>query len=478
MEFFEDIPYILAGLALYIGIHNLYVYLAARGKKSDFYFSLASFCIGFYDIVLGLLYNATSLETGYLWQYLSIIIVQGFAIIFITFVIYFANVRGRFLGTILPRFFQVYFTSSFLLAIIFPSLVLDTSIPRIMSIPMFGIVYYRSASGVLSYISVGVSFLGFIYLWAIAYRNYQTSSHTREAKFLLGALSVLIACGINDILVSEEIYTFISLFEYGYIAMLLLMTGTITGTFVASKNEAEAASRAKSDFLANMSHELRTPLNVIIGFSEVLADGLAGSVTTEQRDNLNTIRDAAQHVLSIINTMLELAKFEVGKMTVEKKWFAIGDLVESCAHLFVEKVKETEIAFRIDSSVGDLQVLADEEKVRQVVFNLLSNAFKFTPNGGKCGITLRKNLDELEVTVWDTGIGIAEENLPKLFVPFQQIEDPQVKQFAGTGLGLHYSKKLVEIHGGKIWAESTLGKGSQFSFTLPLADSLNVAGED
>lgn len=231
---------------------------------------------------------------------------------------------------------------------------------------------------------------------------------------------------------------------------------------------AEAANRAKSDFLANMSHELRTPLNSIIGFSEILLDGLAGPVIDEQKENLEIIHNMGQHVLRIINAILDVSKIDAGKMTLNLEPILLYDLLTSSYEIFKAEAARKNITIQLDIPEHcDRQIVADKGKVRQVIYNLVENAIKFTPNKGTVGLRVMQEEKMCEITVWDTGLGISRENLEKLFQPFQQLEDPYSKSFQGTGLGLYFSRRLVELHGGILWAESEPGKGSQFHFTIP-----------
>ncbi len=229
------------------------------------------------------------------------------------------------------------------------------------------------------------------------------------------------------------------------------------------------ASRAKSDFLANMSHELRTPLNSILGFSEVLQDQLFGDLNEKQQEYVSYILGSGRHLLALINDILDLAKVEAGKMTLEVNSFPLQSLLGSAMNMLKEKALKHGIALELDldPSLTADTVEADERKLKQILFNLLSNAVKFTPDGGAVRVRAERDGEFLKIMVADTGIGIKPEDIGKLFHSFSQLESPYAKQYEGTGLGLALTKKLVDLHGGRIWVESEEGKGSSFFFTIP-----------
>lgn len=239
-----------------------------------------------------------------------------------------------------------------------------------------------------------------------------------------------------------------------------------------AKVSAEAASRAKSDFLANMSHELRTPLNSIIGFSEVLQDGLFGKLNEKQQQYTDNINTSGKHLLSLINDILDLSKVESGKMELEpEEFFLKKDLLDSSITMLQEKATKHNINLTLEvTPLDDIKINADLKKLKEIMYNLLSNAVKFTPDGGSVRVVAkRKDVPPgIEIAVEDTGIGIKSEDMAKLFREFSQIESVYIKNHEGTGLGLVLTKKLVQLHSGRIWAESEFGKGSRFTFTIPL----------
>jgi two-component system, NtrC family, sensor kinase len=229
--------------------------------------------------------------------------------------------------------------------------------------------------------------------------------------------------------------------------------------------ELEAASLHKSQFLANMSHELRTPLNAIIGFSQVLRDGMFGEVNAKQQEYLEDILSSGNHLLSLINDVLDLSKVEAGQIELDVAPFLLRDALESGVVMVRERATRDGVRVTVEPTDVGL-VSGDERRVRQVLFNLLSNAVKFTPEGGHVDVRALQVNGEVRVSVADTGPGIAAEDLERIFEEFQQTE-AGLEQREGTGLGLALSKQLVELHGGRIWVHSEPGAGSTFVFTLP-----------
>ncbi len=240
---------------------------------------------------------------------------------------------------------------------------------------------------------------------------------------------------------------------------------------VMAKLAAESANRAKSEFLANMSHELRTPLNAIIGFSEVLADQYFGPLNQKQTEYVSDIRDSGRHLLSLINDILDLTNIETGKMQPEFSVVAIGKLLSECRSMVREKClkHQIELVLTLSPDTEELQVIADKRRLKQVMLNLLTNAAKFTPDRGRIEISARKNDQELLISVSDTGIGIAPEHQGKIFDLFYQVESGLRGKTPGAGLGLNLSKRIVDMHGGRLWVQSAgVGQGSRFSFLLPM----------
>ncbi len=231
-------------------------------------------------------------------------------------------------------------------------------------------------------------------------------------------------------------------------------------------SELEAASRHKSEFLANMSHELRTPLNAIIGFSQVLRERMFGEVNEKQEEYLDDILSSGNHLLSLINDVLDLSKVEAGQVELEVASFSLREALESGVVMVRERATEDGVQIAL-APITDVDVVTgDERRIRQVIFNLLSNAVKFTPTEGSVDVQATQMNGEVRVSVTDTGPGIAAEDHERIFEEFQQTQ-AGVEQREGTGLGLALSKRLVELHGGRIWVESEPGQGSTFVFTLP-----------
>jgi signal transduction histidine kinase len=238
---------------------------------------------------------------------------------------------------------------------------------------------------------------------------------------------------------------------------------------IADKSrQLEAASRHKSEFLANMSHELRTPLNAVIGFSEVLLQRMFGDLNPKQDEYLKDIYASGQHLLSLINDILDLSKIEAGRMELAPAPFHLPSALENAVTLVKERAARHGITLQVDVDPRLGEMVGDERKLKQVLLNLLSNAVKFTPEGGRVSLKARRTDGLVEIAVTDTGIGIAPEDQAAIFEEFRQVGSDEARKQEGTGLGLTLAKKFVELHGGRIWVESEVGRGSAFTFTLPI----------
>jgi two-component system CheB/CheR fusion protein len=233
--------------------------------------------------------------------------------------------------------------------------------------------------------------------------------------------------------------------------------------------ELKRTSRVKSEFLANMSHELRTPLNSINGFSEVLYDETFGVLNEKQKKYVNNVLTSGKHLLLLINQILDMAKVESGKMKLTLSVLPMKSLLNEISLLVADMVSKKKIEMLLEIAADLPDIEADELKVKEIIYNLLSNAVKFTPEGGRIGMRARKTDSKIEVVVWDTGEGIAAENMEKIFEGFFRVDTPYSRVTEGTGLGLPLSKKMVELHGGKLFVESEgLNKGTSVKFTLPI----------
>jgi signal transduction histidine kinase len=229
----------------------------------------------------------------------------------------------------------------------------------------------------------------------------------------------------------------------------------------------EAANRHKSEFLANMSHELRTPLNAVIGFSEVLEEQMFGDLNDKQAEYVHDIRTSGQHLLLLINDVLDLSKVEAGRMELELSEFDISETLGAALMLVRERAARHGIELSLDAEAGLDTFVADERKVRQVTLNLLSNAVKFTPDGGRVALRVRTVAAGIEIAVADTGIGIAPADQQAVFEEFRQVGGDSARKNEGTGLGLALARRFVQLHGGEIRVESEPGRGTTFTFFLP-----------
>ena len=236
----------------------------------------------------------------------------------------------------------------------------------------------------------------------------------------------------------------------------------------------EELDRLKSNFLATMSHELRTPLTSVIGYTEMMSEGIAGPITPEQKDYLTTILGKADQLLGLITSVLDVATLESGQLALERALLPLTDLVSSEVATFQPQAVRRGIAIQLDATEEHV-VYGDRKKLRQIVSSLLSNAVKFTPDRGRIGIVLRpgplapgdRDAEAVQLVVSDSGIGISRDQVAKIFEPFFQVDSSSTRAFGGTGLGLTLAKAYVEAHGGRIWVDTTPGQGSTFIATFP-----------
>ena len=235
--------------------------------------------------------------------------------------------------------------------------------------------------------------------------------------------------------------------------------------------ELESASRHKSEFLANMSHELRTPMNAIIGFSELLQDQVCGPLNDQQLGYIDDVLQSGRHLLSLINDVLDLSKVEAGKMELDVSDVVLQEVLESGLSMQARQAAGRGIELHLDLGVDGLTVPADERRLRQVVFNLLANAIKFTPPGGRVSVSAHQREADVEVAIADTGPGIAPEDLVLIFEEFGQASGDAGTRNEGTGLGLPLSRRIIELHGGRLWVDSSPSAGSTFRFTLPVGST-------
>ncbi|MBW7884217.1 MAG: PAS domain S-box protein [Caldilineaceae bacterium] len=241
--------------------------------------------------------------------------------------------------------------------------------------------------------------------------------------------------------------------------------------------ELERASRLKNEFLASMSHELRTPLTAIIGSTELLEADIYGPLNERQHRSVRVIRESSEHLLRVINDILDLAKIEAGQMNLDLTQVRVSDLCDSSLRLIRGQAAAKDLTVVHTMQPDRLTLVADARRLRQILVNLLSNAVKFTPAGGKIGLDVTGNPDSATITmsVWDTGIGISREQLPLLFQSFVQLDSRLSREYSGTGLGLALVRQMAELQGGHVAVESTPGQGSRFTVSLPWQQRLQSA---
>ncbi len=258
---------------------------------------------------------------------------------------------------------------------------------------------------------------------------------------------------------------------------LAMANAQLFETIQANNEKLRQLDHLKNQFLANMSHELRTPLNSIIGFSRVILKGIDGPITTEQEEDLSSIYHNGQHLLTLINEILDMAKIEAGKMSLSIGTVDIVETAKAAGKTITGLIQEDKIEFIWDVPNQLPTIEADQVRLRQVFINLLSNAIKYTQTG-TVSLSIRQKLDQVQICVKDTGIGIAQEDYGKIFSAFEQVDNSTTRTAGGTGLGLPITKWIVEMHNGRIWFESELNRGSTFYVSLPLSQKMNTQGKE
>ncbi|UGV40646.1 hypothetical protein J7W08_11420 [Methanococcoides orientis] len=244
---------------------------------------------------------------------------------------------------------------------------------------------------------------------------------------------------------------------------------------IQAKLEAEAASRTKSEFLANMSHELRTPLNSVLGFSDVMLSGTFGELNEKQKKYVCNIYDSGSHLLGIVNDLLDISKVEAGTIHLSYERVVVCDVIRNVRSLIAPLATKKNLSVTVSVDLEDVSINADRGKLIQILNNLVGNAVKFTPDNGNITLGAKKSGEYLDFFVKDTGIGIAQEDIGRLFMPFVQIDSSTTREVGGTGLGLSLVKKFVELHGGYVQVESTEGEGSTFTVSLPFERDVSTS---
>jgi signal transduction histidine kinase len=250
-------------------------------------------------------------------------------------------------------------------------------------------------------------------------------------------------------------------------AVIAIQNARLFNEIQDKSRQLEIANQHKSEFLANMSHELRTPLNAIIGFSEVLLERMFGELNDKQDDYLKDIHSSGKHLLSLINDILDLSKIEAGRMELDVETFDVPAAIGNALTLVRERAQRHRIALGLEVGADVGEMRADERKFKQILLNLLTNAVKFTPDGGRVDVRAKLVDGVLEVAVSDNGIGIAKDDQEAVFEEFRQVGRHYTNKQEGTGLGLALAKRFVELHGGRLTLDSEPGRGSTFTFTLP-----------
>jgi signal transduction histidine kinase len=334
----------------------------------------------------------------------------------------------------------------------------------------------QRAFAILSAVAIGVVCLVGISLWfGVPDWRVEVPDPLRSVVLVIGSVSLLATATFwlwHTRITLAEAFAALSESERSLERKVHERTAQLEASQVAlaaARDEALLANQHKSAFLANMSHELRTPLNAIIGFSEALLAKLFGEMNPKQAEYLGDIHASGQHLLALINDILDLSKIEAGKLELNVSRVHLPTAIANALVLIHERAARRGVALasEVDPALDEIE--ADERKLKQVLINLLANAVKFTDAGGKVTVRAANAADGVRVEVEDTGIGIAPEHHELIFEEFRQVGNPAAPKQEGTGLGLALVKRLVQLHGGKVWVRSSPGQGSTFGFSIPSA---------
>jgi two-component system cell cycle sensor histidine kinase PleC len=380
---------------------------------------------------------------------------------------------GIFILTFFPVFFRV--AQAALSTVMLVTGLGIVAMTAIMG-PPFNSLYYAGLIMVVSYCGslIRLKFEHSIWISVLLFVVYQ------PVAFWINPIPVqfLIA---NDFFLAMA--TGVGLFS-GYIQELYIRKAYVGQKTVEEKNklvsealtEAVRANKSKSEFLATMSHELRTPLNAIIGFSDIIRRELFGPLGNgKYTEYARDINESGSHLLSIINDILDLAKAESGKLELSEQDFDITDTLEACVRMCRGRAETNKVELIFFGGQTEIRAIADERLLLQIIANLITNAIKFTPEGGTVRLYVTANIQKgILIKVTDTGIGIAPENIERVLRPFEQVETSYSRRHAGSGLGLPYAKRLTELHGGELKIESELGKGTIASVTLPASRLVDI----
>jgi signal transduction histidine kinase len=445
------------GLALALVLYNLMLYVSVRDRTYLYYILYASTFALFLSSLDGLAFE-------YLWPENVWAANKGSVLTIAVSLVCAAQFSRSFLGTprTAPRFDRA------LLAIIAAAVLLMAGSWTLSQGHMV------RAATLLVMIFTPITFAAAI---SALWNGY------RPARYFVLAWGALIAGTFtftlrNLAILPHNAFTIYSMYV-GFGLDVLLLSFALGDRINAMKREGELArsqasameiaSRHKSEFLANMSHELRTPLNAIIGFSEVLRERYFGPLAEKQAEYVNDIHSAGRHLLSLINDILDLSKVEAGRMELELSDFDLPAALDDSLTLIKERALRGGITLEKEVHPAIGAIRADERKLKQIMLNLLSNAVKFTAEGGRVSVAAKLNGGNVEISVSDTGVGIAPEDHAAVFEEFKQVGRDSARKAEGTGLGMALTKRFVELHGGSIRLQSTPGKGSIFSFILPLS---------
>jgi len=477
MNFLQFTPALLGSISFYLAVYHLIVYIRlkepALHPRVHLWFAVICFFTGIGDFLCTALYLSTSIQEGVVWQWWQFLNNQMFPILFIWFLYeYIGAPRKRIIRIVTIGLFA-FFCLSVIAPLEWSFRVGSPAIKEMIFAPNFVLTYYEVEAGILYFILNLIYFVLGIYLLYFVIQYYL--QHRKQARLFLAAFLIYFYCGINDMLVVEGVYTGIYLAEYGYIALIILMTFSLFNSYVDTLTklyvDASDISKLKSNMIMFATHELKTPLIPIMGWVEFLKSGITDGKDLREiigQTEIDSMLNATQRLNRIIEEFLDLGRIEGGRLVLNKEHCRFQDLVFNAINAVTYFANSCGIS--IHNQIRDTEIYCDKMRIEQVFINILFNAIKFSPAGSTIEITCENTDRSTSISFQDHGSGFSPEDIKNIWRPFSSgIQSKHGTNVPSTGVGLFLSKAIVEMHAGSIRIESPgLEQGSNVTIILPL----------